>query len=78
MAIVPNRVPKAHPFFLVADMLMALHFTSDPYVYVLSRTKHSYILGCLKRWRTGLKRSQSDQSRLRTTIDQHTLDCGLN
>ncbi|XP_065360668.1 prostaglandin E2 receptor EP2 subtype [Calliphora vicina] len=78
MAIVPNRVPKAHPFFLVADMLMALHFTSDPYVYVLSRTKHSYILGCLKRWRTGLKRSQSDQSRLRTTIEQHTLDCGLN
>uniref|UniRef100_A0A1B0FHF4 G-protein coupled receptors family 1 profile domain-containing protein n=1 Tax=Glossina morsitans morsitans TaxID=37546 RepID=A0A1B0FHF4_GLOMM len=63
---------------MVADMLMALHFTSDPYVYVLSRTKHSYILGCLKRWRTGLKRSQSDQSRLRTTIEQHTLDCGLN
>uniref|UniRef100_A0A1A9WT73 G-protein coupled receptors family 1 profile domain-containing protein n=1 Tax=Glossina brevipalpis TaxID=37001 RepID=A0A1A9WT73_9MUSC len=78
MAIVRNRVPKAHPFFLIADMLMALHFTSDPYVYVLSRTKHSYVLGCLKRWRTGLKRSQSDQSRLRTTIEQHTLDCGLN
>lgn len=78
MAIVPNRVPKAHPFFLIADMLMALHFTSDPYVYVLSRTKHSYILGCLKRWRTGLKRSHSDQSRLRATLEQHTLECGLN
>ncbi|XP_073843670.1 uncharacterized protein [Musca autumnalis] len=78
MAIVPNRVPKAHPFFLIADMLMALHFTSDPYVYVLSRTKHSYILGCLKRWHTGLKRSHSDQSRLRATIEQHTLECGLN
>lgn len=78
MAIVPNRVPKAHPFFLIADMLIALHFTSDPYVYVLSRTKHSYILGCLKSWRTGLKRSHSDQSRLRATIEQHTLECGLN
>ncbi|XP_013116889.2 prostaglandin E2 receptor EP2 subtype [Stomoxys calcitrans] len=78
MAIAPNRVPKAHPFFLIADMLMALHFTSDPYVYVLSRTKHSYIVGCLKRWRTGLKRSHSDQSRLRATVEQHTLECGLN
>ncbi|XP_067644872.1 prostaglandin D2 receptor [Eurosta solidaginis] len=78
MAILPNRVPKDHPFFLLADVLMALHFTSDPYIYVLSRTKHSYILGCIKRWRCGLKRSHSDQSRLRTTIEQHTTDCGLN
>ncbi|XP_075161576.1 prostacyclin receptor [Haematobia irritans] len=78
MAITPNRVPKAHPFFLIADIFMALHFTSDPYVYVLSRTKHSYILGCLKRWRTGLKRSHSDQSRLRANVEQHTLECGLN
>lgn len=78
MAILPNRVPKAHPFFILADVLMALHFTSDPYIYVLSRTKHSYILGCFKRCRCELRRSHSDQSRLRTTIEQNTSDCGLN
>lgn len=78
MAIAPNRVRKDHRFFLIADMLTALNFTLDPYIYILSRTKHSYFLGCLKLWRTGLKRSQSDQSRLRTTIEQHTLECGLN
>ncbi|XP_014089457.1 prostaglandin D2 receptor [Bactrocera oleae] len=78
MAILPNRVPKAHPFFILADVLMALHFTSDPYIYVLSRTKHSYILGFFKRCRCELRRSHSDQSRLRATIEQNTSDCGLN
>ncbi|XP_036337193.1 prostaglandin D2 receptor-like isoform X2 [Rhagoletis pomonella] len=78
MAILPNRVPKAHPFFILADVLMALHFTSDPYIYVLSRTKHSYILGCIKRCRCELRRTQSDQSRLRTTVEQNTTDCALN
>uniref|UniRef100_W8B449 Prostacyclin receptor n=3 Tax=Ceratitis capitata TaxID=7213 RepID=W8B449_CERCA len=78
LAILPNRVPKAHPFFILADVLMALHFTSDPYIYVLSRTKHSYILGCIKRCRCELRRTQSVQSRLRTTVDQTTSECGLN
>ncbi|XP_037953411.1 prostaglandin D2 receptor-like [Teleopsis dalmanni] len=78
MAISTNPVRKTHPFFMLADFLMALHFTSDPYIYVLSRTKHGYLLGCIKRWRCNLKRSQSDQSRLRTTIEQNTTDCGVN
>nr|XP_011180612.2 prostaglandin E2 receptor EP2 subtype [Zeugodacus cucurbitae] len=48
MAILPNRVPKAHPFFILADVLMALNFTFDPYIYVLSRTKESKLMGCIK------------------------------
>ncbi|XP_050335260.1 prostaglandin E2 receptor EP2 subtype-like [Bactrocera neohumeralis] len=48
MAILPNRVPKAHPFFILADVLMALNFTFDPYIYVLSRTKQSHLMGCIK------------------------------
>ncbi|CAD7002893.1 unnamed protein product [Ceratitis capitata] len=48
MAILPNRVPKAHPFFILADALIALNFTFDPYIYVLSRTKQSCVMGCLK------------------------------
>lgn len=81
LAIVPNRVDKSHPFFLIADALMALHFTSDPYIYVVSRSKQSFLFCCIKpRWRCGLKRSQSDQGRFRTTttVEQNTLDCGLN
>ncbi|XP_030385643.1 prostaglandin E2 receptor EP2 subtype isoform X2 [Scaptodrosophila lebanonensis] len=79
LAIMPNRIPAKHPFFVIADLFTALHFASDPYVYVLSRTKHSFVMGCLKRWRCGLRRSQSDQSRLRTTAtEQNTLDCNFN
>ncbi|TDG53084.1 hypothetical protein AWZ03_000627 [Drosophila navojoa] len=82
LAIRENRVPKSHPFFIIADVLMALHFTLDPYIYVLSRTKsiNWSLLGCIKRWRCGwrggrLQRSQSDQSRIRTTTtEQNTLD----
>lgn len=73
-----DPLPKNHWFFRIADILMALHFTSDPYVYVLSRTKQPFVLGCIKRWRTGLKRSQSDQSRLRPTLDNNTTEYGLN
>ncbi|XP_049313571.1 prostaglandin E2 receptor EP2 subtype [Bactrocera dorsalis] len=48
MAILPNRVPKAHPFFILADVLTALNFTFDPYIYVISRTKQSHLMGCIK------------------------------
>ncbi|EDV40502.1 uncharacterized protein Dana_GF10543 [Drosophila ananassae] len=82
LAIAPNRVPASNKFFLIADVLTALHFTSDPYVYVLSRSKsiNWSLLGCIKRWRSGwrpnkLRRSQSDQSRMRTTMTEaNTLD----
>ncbi|KAH8342541.1 hypothetical protein KR059_012506 [Drosophila kikkawai] len=82
LAIAPNRVPSSNRFFLIADVLTALHFTSDPYVYVLSRSKsiNWSLLGCIKRWRSGwrpggLRRSQSDQSRMRTTMTEaNTLD----
>ncbi|KAH8303636.1 hypothetical protein KR018_009180 [Drosophila ironensis] len=82
LAIAPNRVPASNRFFLIADLLTALHFTSDPYVYVLSRSKsiNWSLLGCIKRWRSGwrpggLRRSQSDQSRMRTTMTEaNTLD----
>ncbi|XP_034483605.1 prostacyclin receptor [Drosophila innubila] len=86
LAIRENRVPKKHVFFLFADVLMAIHFTLDPYIYVLSRTKciNWSLVGCIKRWRCGwrggrLQRSQSDQSRIRTTTtEQHTLDGNFN
>ncbi|KAM8708969.1 hypothetical protein ACLKA7_015869 [Drosophila subpalustris] len=82
LAIRENRVPPKHVFFLIADVLMAIHFTLDPYIYVLSRTKciNWSLVGCIKRWRCGwrggrLQRSQSDQSRIRTTTtEQNTLD----
>ncbi|EDX10878.1 GD14720 [Drosophila simulans] len=77
LAIAPNRVPASNKFFIIADVLTALHFTSDPYVYVLSRSKsiNWSLLGCIKRWRSGwrpggLRRSQSDQSRMRTTMTE--------
>ncbi|KAH8415723.1 hypothetical protein KR222_010759, partial [Zaprionus bogoriensis] len=83
LAIRENRVPKDHRFFIIADILMAVHFTLDPYIYVLSRTKcvNWSLFGCIRRWRCGwrggrLQRSQSDQSRIRTTTtEQNTLDC---
>ncbi|XP_044312602.1 prostaglandin D2 receptor [Drosophila rhopaloa] len=82
LAIAPDRVPASNKFFIIADVLTALHFTSDPYVYVLSRSKsiNWSLLGCIKRWRSGwrpggLRRSQSDQSRMRTTMTEaNTLD----
>ncbi|KAH8379316.1 hypothetical protein KR009_004179 [Drosophila setifemur] len=82
LAISSNRVPSSNKFFLIADVLTALHLTSDPYVYVLSRSKsiNWSLLGCIKRWRGGwrpggLRRSQSDQSRMRTTMTEaNTLD----
>ncbi|XP_055911347.1 prostaglandin D2 receptor [Eupeodes corollae] len=70
-ALKANPLPKDHWFFGLADILMALHFTSDPYVYVLSRTKQPVIMSYVKRWRCGLRRSLSDQSRLRT-VDHTT------
>ncbi|XP_022227133.2 uncharacterized protein LOC111077242 [Drosophila obscura] len=86
LAIGPNRVDKKNVFFLIADVLTALHFTSDPYIYVLSRSKsiNWSLLSCIKRWRSGwrqggLRRSQSDQSRMRTTMTEaNTLDCNFN
>ncbi|XP_030572470.1 prostaglandin D2 receptor [Drosophila novamexicana] len=86
LAIKENRVSAAHPFFVVADVLMALHFTLDPYIYVVTRTKsiNWSLFNCIKRWRSGwrggrLQRSQSDQSRIRTTTtEQNTLDCNFN
>lgn len=71
---------------MIADILMAVHFTLDPYIYVLSRTKsvNWTLFGCIRRWRCGwrggrLQRSQSEQSRIRTTTtEQHTLDCNFN
>ncbi|XP_060657044.1 alpha-1B adrenergic receptor isoform X2 [Drosophila nasuta] len=82
LAIRENRVPKSHVFFMIADVLMAIHFTLDPYIYVLTRTKsiNWSLISCIKRWRCGwrggrLQRSQSDQSRIRTTTtEQNTLD----
>ncbi|XP_017059016.1 prostaglandin D2 receptor [Drosophila ficusphila] len=82
LAIAPDRVPASNKFFIIADVLTALHFTSDPYVYVLSRSKsiNWSLLSCIKRWRSGwrpggLRRSQSDQSRMRTTMTEaNTLD----
>jgi len=77
LAIAPDRLPATNKFFIIADVLTALHFTSDPYVYVLSRSKsiNWSLLGCIKRWRSGwrpggLRRSQSDQSRMRTTMTE--------
>lgn len=71
-ALKENPWPRDHWFFRLADILMALHFTSDPYVYVLSRTKQPVIMSYVKRWRCGLTRSLSDQSRLRTGVDNTT------
>ncbi|XP_055841980.1 prostaglandin D2 receptor [Episyrphus balteatus] len=72
LALKENPLPKDHWFFGLADILMALHFTSDPYVYVLSRTKQPVVMNYVKRWRCGLRRSLSDQSRLRTGVDNTT------
>ncbi|ALC42979.1 CG7497 [Drosophila busckii] len=79
LAIRKDRVVQSHKFFIIADALMALHFTLDPFIYVLSRSKsvNWSLIACIKRWRCGrrLQRSQSDQSRIRTTTtEQHTLD----
>ncbi|XP_023033158.1 prostaglandin D2 receptor [Drosophila willistoni] len=86
LAIKTDRVPASNAFFIIADVLTALHFTIDPYIYVVSRTKaiNWSLLGCIKRWRYGwrsggLRRSQSDQSRMRTTTTEaNTLDCNYN
>ncbi|XP_037906335.1 thromboxane A2 receptor isoform X1 [Hermetia illucens] len=79
LTLKPNPLRANHPFFKIADMLMALHFTSDPYVYVLSRTKQSGIFDCFKKCRRrGMHRSQSVQSsKLRPTLDQ-TVEYGFN
>ncbi|XP_055384269.1 uncharacterized protein LOC129613945 [Condylostylus longicornis] len=85
LALMPNRLPNKHWFFTISDILMALHFTFDPYIYVISRTRYSFIRDCIKRLRGGgggsgsistNKRKQSDENRLRTNIE--TLEYGLN
>ncbi|EDV96195.1 GH16125 [Drosophila grimshawi] len=83
LAIKEQRLRPDHPFFLIADVLMALHFTLDPYIYVLSRAKgiNWSLVSCIKRlrfgWRGGrrLQRSQSEHTQIRTTTtEQNTLD----
>ncbi|GFX19364.1 g_PROTEIN_RECEP_F1_2 domain-containing protein [Trichonephila clavipes] len=36
----PDNPAKSHPFYRIADICMALNFTLDPVVYVLSRRPH--------------------------------------
>ncbi|XP_055841983.1 prostaglandin E2 receptor EP2 subtype-like [Episyrphus balteatus] len=68
LALKTNPLPKEHWFFKLAEALIALLFTLDPYVYVLSGRN---LLNC---WCCRSKKSSSIQNQIRIN---NSIDCSL-
>ncbi|XP_015910136.1 prostaglandin E2 receptor EP3 subtype-like isoform X2 [Parasteatoda tepidariorum] len=79
----PENPSKPHPFYRIADICMALNFTLDPVVYVLSRRPHRRGLRklmkplCQSCWpqdhRTPSMRSSQEGSKITKELNQHSL-----
>lgn len=72
LALKANPLPHEHWFYKIADLLTALLFTLDPYVYVLSGK--NLVQCCSCRWR---RRRMLVPDRDQTGIDDGTVDLDL-
>lgn len=66
LALKSNPLPHEHWFYKIADLLTALLFTLDPYIYVLSGKNFANCWSC--RWRRRQRQSSPDEIRINNTL----------